>query len=96
MRSKLADQRKNNMATKNTKKEKFVPSTDVLTAEITVVRKMPDGEEKGSLSAKLDLKEKELTFDLSRYRTMPIENARLLGEALVALAKEAQDAIEVL
>lgn len=81
---------------KKIQKERFEPSTEVLTATISVVRKMPDGEEKGELSGTLDLKSKKIALDLSSYRNLPIENTRLLGEALVALAKEAQDAMNVL
>lgn len=79
----------------NKLKTVFVPSTNVLTAKIDVVRKTKEGEQ-GSLSAVLNFESKRVEIDLTSYKRMSIENVRMLGEALVALAQEASDALEAL
>jgi len=77
---------------KQSPKAKFEPSTEVLTAKISVTRKV-EGENKGELSLMLDFETKKVEVDLSTYRKMPITNLILLGEALIALGKEANDAL---
>jgi hypothetical protein len=76
-------------------KSQFILETKVTKAEVsvqTVISK--EAGKDGRLIAELDLVKKSLKIDLCSYGCMTIENTKLLGEALVALSKEAQDAIE--
>lgn len=75
--------------------EKFISETKVLKAEVSVqtVISREAGKE-GKMTAELDFEKKYLTIDLCSYRTMSIENVKLLGEALIALSIEAQGALE--
>ncbi len=81
------------MAKKQSLKDKFEIGTEILTARISVSLTRDK-----SIVNTFDLnkKEKKVILDLSQYRSMSPEGLRGLGEVLIAVAKEAEDAIELL
>lgn len=81
------------MATKKKESVSFEPSTEVLTAEVSVQRKTADGTG-GKVSGVLYFGAKQLEVDLSMYRKMSPENWRTVGKGLLALAQEAEDALD--
>lgn len=83
------------MSKKITKRNKFIPETTVLTARIKVARKsVIEAGGQNRLEAELDLELKIMELDLSSYRRLSVENVRILGEALIALSKEGQAALD--
>lgn len=70
---------------------KFILGVKFLKAEVSVqtVISREAGKE-GKMTAELDFERKCLKIDLCSYGTMSIENTKLLGEALIALSKEAE------